>query len=344
MSKPWTKTLSLIVGNLLLTGILLIIALVGIELFLRYRIPALDFRGLSSKTDDVITVRMNPNVSITLGGVSVATNSDGYRDKEFSGTPLQGEMLIGVLGDSVTFGQVVSQDKTYPALLEKDLNALNPKRRFRVWNLGVCGYNTEQAYYVMESFLLPRKPDLVILGYNLHNFQPIDLEKQTLSKTSQQNVINKILSYLDALYTTHILKQRIGTAIRKLKPDWHASSFVNEINRNYCSADGLWHSRCLYMDKMSDLCRQNNTRLVIAILPMMLDLENYPFLESNQVLIDYFASNDVDHVDLFPHFKGKDPTQFHASPIDSHANEKAHAIFAGVLTGYVHEKYFAVTE
>lgn len=341
MSRRAYKVLSVILGNLVLTAILLVIVLAALEIYVRHKIPMPDFRGLSEKTDDRIAVRMKPNVSMNLGGVAVVTNSDGYRDREFSKTRLPGEVLIGVVGDSVTFGQGVLQDFTYPAILEKNLNSVGHERRFRVWNLGVCGYNTEQEYYVMESFLLPRKPDVIVLGYNLHNFQPIDLQKQTRTKGSPQDIINKAVSYADELHTFHILKNRIGTIMRKINPGWYASSFVDEINRNYCSTDGSWQTRRRFLEDMHALCKDNDVRFLVAIFPTMIDFDNYPFLKSNQTLIDFFSSRNIDHIDLFPYFKGLDCTQFHVSFLDAHPNETAQGMFAGILPKYMQTKYFS---
>ena len=344
MNKRRYRLINIALSNLAITAILLILVFLGIEVFLRLTLPVPDFHGLSEKTNDRVTVRMKPNLNAHLAGVAVTTNSDGYRDEEFSKIRSSEETLIGIVGDSVTFGQGVPQGQTYAALLEKNLNSLKPGRRFRVWNLGVCGYNTEQEYYVMESFLAPRKPDLIIVGYNLHNFQPIDLSRQTDTQTFQQAITNRVVGYIDELHTTHILKSRVGRLLRRIDPNFYASSYIDDINRNYSSEDGLWQTRRRFLEDMATLCKNNHIKLLVAILPIMVDFDHYPFLKSNQILTDFFKSRHIDYIDLLPYFRGCECTEFHVTLLDSHANAKAHKIFAGALSEHIRKTYLGAGE
>lgn len=323
-----------IVVNIVLVTILLALTLLGFELVLRAVIPSMDFRGLSQRTDDPIAMKMKPNADMRLGGVRVVTNSDGYRDREFAAPHIH-EKLIGVLGDSVTFGQGVPQDLTYPALMEKNLNALLAPQRFRVWNLGVCGYNTEQEYYVFKSFLLPKRPVWVVMGYNLHNSQPID--RREAPDESGTSWLTRLLDPSESR-TLAVLKTRVGALIRRLRPDWYASSFVTNINDTYTDPKGYWERRKRFILDTHTQSKAAGAGFTLAILPIMVNFDQYPFLQPHHIIIDFCKANGIDYIDLLPFFKGKDYTRLHVSLIDSHANKDAQAVFAEAIVGHLKDK------
>lgn len=63
------------------------------------------------------------------------------------------------IGDSFTFGEDVSDNNTYPEILQKKLGD-----KFEVINLGVHGYGLGQSYLYLKEEGIKYKPDLVILG------------------------------------------------------------------------------------------------------------------------------------------------------------------------------------
>lgn len=109
-------------------------------------------------------------------------NSDGIRDREF---PLQkptGTFRIVVIGDSVSFGYLLTQDATYPKQLESLLNrhAKSDGIEFEVINLGVIGYNITQTVENARTRGLRYDPDLIIYGYVLNEPQAYSMEADAL--------------------------------------------------------------------------------------------------------------------------------------------------------------------
>ncbi len=105
--------------NLAVLGILFVVFVVIGELALRHFIPSWGHWGLVELTSTPIVYQMKPNLQIVREGVEIRTNSDGFRDTDFSGEPKPGEFLIAVLGDSFVFGQGVPQSETMPVILQK---------------------------------------------------------------------------------------------------------------------------------------------------------------------------------------------------------------------------------
>ena len=83
------------------------------------------------------------------GGAEVAAHAEGLR--------------IVSIGDSFTYGLRLRDDETFSAILANELDA-------EVINLGVNGFGIDQAVLRWERDGLPLGPDVVLLGYFIHDF------------------------------------------------------------------------------------------------------------------------------------------------------------------------------
>ena len=75
------------------------------------------------------------------GNVPVNINSLGFRGREYPSAKGSGVRRILVLGDSVTFGLFVKEEKLFTNVLEKLLNEGEGAFEYEVLNSGVSGYN-----------------------------------------------------------------------------------------------------------------------------------------------------------------------------------------------------------
>lgn len=73
-----------------------------------------------------------------------------------------------VLGDSMTFGQGVRMEETFPKVLEQHLRAFT-RHQVQVFNLGVPSYNTVSEYRYLEDVYEKFKPQLVIVQFTVGN-------------------------------------------------------------------------------------------------------------------------------------------------------------------------------
>ena len=93
----------------------------------------------------------------------IATNSRGYRDREWAVPKPADVTRILAIGDSTTVGLGIPElANTYPKLLEQVLSRA-AGRRIEVSNLGVGGYDPEQAAEVLRLEAPRLEPDLVVL-------------------------------------------------------------------------------------------------------------------------------------------------------------------------------------
>jgi tetratricopeptide (TPR) repeat protein len=96
----------------------------------------------------------------------ISTNSDGFRDREFSREKAKNTFRIAAVGDSITFGWYQRIDQTYSKVLESLLNAhAAPGAAFEVCNMGVGGYNAEQEVALIKDRALRYQPDLLLIQY-----------------------------------------------------------------------------------------------------------------------------------------------------------------------------------
>ena len=76
---------------------------------------------------------------------------------------------IAAFGDSLTYGEGVAAEETWPSVLERELAR---DHRVEVLNLGVSGSQSEDILHFAERLLPVLAPDLVLYGVCLNDFLP----------------------------------------------------------------------------------------------------------------------------------------------------------------------------
>lgn len=98
---------------------------------------------------------------------AVRIDSLGFRDRERSYEKPHGTFRIAVLGNSWTEALQVPLEKTYPAVLEQELNSrvCFGGEHVEVLNFGVAGYSTAQELLTLRQEVWKYKPDLILLAF-----------------------------------------------------------------------------------------------------------------------------------------------------------------------------------
>ena len=158
--------------KVLLIGMGLLLAMVFLEVGLR--IAGVVYTGSFYADDLVRGWGLRPGAhgwSIGEGKVYVRINSDGMRDREHSVQRDPGTLRIAVLGDSYVEGMNVELDRTFPAVVERELShcpALDD-RKVEVLNFGVSGYGTAQELLTLREKVWKYHPDLILLAFYTGN-------------------------------------------------------------------------------------------------------------------------------------------------------------------------------
>jgi GDSL-like Lipase/Acylhydrolase family len=202
--------------------------------------------------EEPIGYRNQPNLMGQFWGAPVTINSLGLRDREVNLEPADNEFRILLLGDSRVFGLGLADQDTYSNQLEQQLNRDADGITYRVINMGVPSYNTEQELIQLQSLGLSLNPDLVLLIFSLNDLQPkmwvLERRKSVLANIAQR-------SYAASLLAVFYWELRF----RLTGQDERAS-----FRRNFEKHPG-WSNVEAAMAEISALCRKNGIPFVLFL-------------------------------------------------------------------------------
>lgn len=108
--------------------------------------------------------KMRPGASVVVperyGDIRYSFNREGYRDVDHAPVA-PGQRRIVWLGDSVSFGLGVDQDRTFVSLLQKE---------WPVVNLAIFAYHAGNHLDALREDGLKHRPDLVVVQFYMNDF------------------------------------------------------------------------------------------------------------------------------------------------------------------------------
>ena len=188
--RRWLMNLSLILTSTCLS-------LLGLEVTLRVA-GYNPFGGLLSgreliireSTNRAMIYELTPNSEGYAWGAEVKINSHGFRDHEYEKEKPINTYRIIAIGDSITFGNSLSIEDTYPEILEQYFQHRNIA--VEVLNFGVGGYDIIQEIAFLENRGLQFFPEEVIVGYCMNDVGWFQRILNTLGErrhTASQSII-----------------------------------------------------------------------------------------------------------------------------------------------------------
>jgi len=253
---------------------------------------------LAASDDPVLGYELIPRAHGAGFGTEVSVNSLGFRGREIELEKPQGARRIVVLGDSITFGNDLSLEETYPQRVE-DLLA-QAGHAAQVCNLGVTGYDTLQQAIALERVGLRLCPDVVVVGFCFNDVGTVSLEQTQFERARD--------------YGSPLFRSRVAQWLAQRYEDWRLirgyhdrnrpdrfleenRPFVDDLggdrellDRMGALADGLarverdppgwsplpWYASAAHVGKLrhaftrlADLAREGGFPLVVVILPCL---------------------------------------------------------------------------
>jgi len=278
-------------------------------------------RRLYVATDDPhVAYMLRPGLTTMVRGIPVHVNAFGLRGPDISLTAAPGVHRVLALGDSATFGDRLPVEDAFPAVLERDL-AARSGARWEVLNSGVQGYNTECELGFLRAYGLPLRPETVVVGFNLNDFDyapvigPLGIltrdQSLRVSTWSPANVSEFYLALRWLVITRgHFLGADPTTpASFTPVPGDRFAAFDRAISayrkRYYAQpTDGRWQVLVDSLHGLADVARANGLRLVVAIIPDGDQFEGGaapPFVPQTK-LLGICADAGLDCVDLWSAF------------------------------------------
>jgi lysophospholipase L1-like esterase len=301
-------------GKLVLFSFSLGVTLLAVEGFVR----AVDFLGVSMfeevtryvielEADEELVYKQRADFDTVYQGVRFRTNELGLRDEPVP-LPVEDELRVLVLGDSVTVGWGVSAEDRFSERLEKMLTD-QLERPVHVINSGVSGYNTEQELIFLRRHIESMKPDLVIVAYVENDVEPKALDIVDM-KQRWENPANANASLLRWSWFYRL--------IYYMTPDLLATSDAPPVE------DG-WRQSMESLAEMHRLTSRDQGEFVTYLYRMLADdLTNSLHAEISSVA----DSHKFRYVDTLPWFERDQFRALTNSFVDTHPNAEGNRVIA----------------
>ncbi len=224
-------------------------------------------------------------------------NTQGFYDQdEFvsSESLTNADYKILLLGDSFTWGYSADIGQSWAEVLDQNVNA---EGDIVIWNAGIAGTGTNQAYALLEHYQPILEPDLVILGFSTNDFNdsvhPLDSQMHLLSgerilrKYKLDDNLNIVeMSSTELAYRAHHIRPpsnsfeytvrstRIGSifmnGMDSLVYALEEVGFVNKSQDPYESVE-FWNMKVQitedYLTLVRDYSDDHNVEFLILLIP-----------------------------------------------------------------------------
>ena len=201
----------------------------------------------------------------------VRHSADGLRDRrtlaEIAALPAR--KLVVCVGDANTYGLTAGgEDRTYPALLEKELRARSGDASWVVLNAGLPGYTTHEILELTKLRLLRLAPD-VVLSMSLRN----DHEQVTifLDERLDYDYYPLRMAPLSSTPFTDLFMR--SALVGRLADRWRAR-YVDDLGGRFpmhAYGEATARGRQLYFDNvalLATLCRRAGSTLMLVDQPI----------------------------------------------------------------------------
>lgn len=272
----------------------------------------------------------------------VTTNSHGFRDREYPLVPTSGTVRILCLGDSLTFGDGVAVEDTYPKRLEAILQG-SGGHKFEVINAGVPSYDTWQEITFFKAKGAQFEPRIVVLGFYGNDIVPRpEVVKTSLSGDGTLKrkgfggvFPDEVVHILKGSRFLLFLKDRIGKLINSIQPSpeyRHQRALLEGLPDEFVEQG--WQEVESSLKDMMELQRRHDFHFVIMGFPMAEQvLREHPQAQYPARLKGIAEKLGIPFIDLQPAFK-REFEGFGSLFIewDGHPNPRAYRIVAEELS------------
>lgn len=314
------QTLYRLRAGLLMSMVSVLLSLGALELCIRLVDPLgisyYDRIGTYSRDklpDHQLVFRHKPSWETRYGNVLVTYNERGLRDRPILPKE-KNEYRILALGDSVTFGWGVDQDKTFAARLE----SLLPGRLHqpvRVINSGVGGYNTVQEVTYFKQDGIALQPDLVLLTYVQNDVDELNpaWNPWTADSSGEKSIRERLNRMVGRLWLYRLAHHAYNYALPKAKAEPATASPQHGTG---------WRQSMAALRELVALCEQRH-------IPLIVFFERVNPNDNSELLHEVLLNaHGVPVHDMAAWFMGLDESSIENSKVDRHHNAEGHRVMA----------------
>lgn len=259
------------------------------------------------------------------GRIIYHINSLGMRGPEMSLEKPGNGFRVVCLGDSITFGEGVRYEDTYPVLLATMLDKRMPGRSVEVMNAGVQGFGTNDAAVFFLRRGLSFKPDVVTLGFFLNDAMPYEETiRQNEAITDEMTLSG--FAQISRIWEVFERSRRAATIQAEYFDSIRASFDAPEWDRCKQILSGLQH----------EVAEKDGFRFVVVLFPVLYDLDaSYPFRDIHAKIEQACKSAGCEFIDLLKVYEGRRAESLWVHPVDQHPNEVAHRLAAESIAAHL---------
>jgi lysophospholipase L1-like esterase len=311
--------------NLVVCAALGLLALAGLELYLRLTVPASSGGSIYRYTLETQRYKlMKANAAVVAWGKELKTNALGFRDQPVP-AKRAGEFRIAVLGDSFTVSAGVDYRDMYTTLVRGRLQALAP--RASLVNLAVGGYNIVQYELVLRELALGLEPDFVLIALFPANDFELDTYEENYRVASGKAPAEAPQPWYEALYVYRAYLRKVE---RKLAAWLDAPPPPRP-----GAAQAGWERNAAALSAIVSLARSRGIGVAAVILPYTLDFE--PQRKVFARVKGLCRELDLACLDLLEPFMQQEIPEgsLRLNALDAHPNERYNALVAEHLAPWL---------
>jgi hypothetical protein len=269
--------------------------------------------------EEPIGYRLRPGARGHYHGAEVKINSLGLRNDEIPAKKEPNEIRLLLMGDSVPFGMGVEQDEIISHELELILNS-HPKDSsapsYRVINMGVPSYNSEQELVQLQMLGERLQPDIVVLLYSLNDIEPkmwvFEKRDSIWANLAQRSYAASLL---------FVSYREVRSMLRPKSAKKDSGINIGE----YRQDSPRWQSVDYSLSALNQLAKSLNSKFILITQGAAKGEYAYKLL--NEVAArEGFVLGSL-HLTQFEAYKNS-PRDFLNSYIDSHPNKKGTKLYA----------------
>jgi lysophospholipase L1-like esterase len=263
-----------------------------------------------------------------LGLAVINTDSLGLRSKTSGmviGPKQPKEYRIGIVGDSVTFGEGIPRtEDTYAQVLEDILNQQQIHSTVKVFNFGASAYSVKQMAATLQNRMVDIQPELVVMALIPDDF---NLSRTPIANTAGYLVDQRVSFLTDSTVQEILRSARLLYVFRDNARRWvWPSPKVAELLSN----DEIPESY-RYIQQFKETADQLGLPYAIVLLPRMEENAWGP-------LPARLTQDATTYLDLSALGKEFTKEQYMANRFDRHASAAVHRRIGESLADYVHNQ------
>jgi hypothetical protein len=248
--------------------------------------------------------------------IEYSMNNYGFRGPDFQLTKRRPR--IACIGDSLTLGEGVRWEHTFPALLEKRLSASSSQ--VEVMNFGVNGYELLHERALLEQVVSAFSPDFVVWQFYPNDIAVFDVEELSVEIRESEN------SWRLQSTPSHL----VNWISRRLWA-WRATARMKAGMLEIYAR--RWDELSAEFARVQRLTERIGAGLLVVVFPDLdlLSRGDYALHPIHTRLAELFDDQGIRHIDLTGLFAEHGPERLRVHPMDWHPNEIAHRLAADAL-------------